>query len=117
MPPKRGDRVAPPGRPNGWETRFATSEAAKGWEDLCRAARSATWEAWIILTERPISPENPARQHRLRGRLARRDIGGRSLEQWQYEVTSGGRVWYCPDPDKRIVWVVSAGTAHPKVTE
>ncbi|KAA8885010.1 hypothetical protein F3087_29610 [Nocardia colli] len=117
MPAKRGDRVAPPARPGGWEARFATSEAAKGWEDLCRAARSNTWEAWIVLTERPTTPENSARQHRLRDRFATRAIGGRTLEQWQYEVTAGGRIWYCPDPDARIVWVVLAGLSHPKGTE
>ncbi|HYS34402.1 MAG TPA: hypothetical protein VEO01_02020 [Pseudonocardiaceae bacterium] len=117
MPAKRGDRVAPPRRPDGWEARFATSDAAKGWEDLCQTARANTWEAWVILTERPTRPENPARQQRLRGHLGNREIGGKALEQWQYEVTSGGRIWYCPDPTRRIVWVVSASTAHPKVTE
>jgi hypothetical protein len=117
MPPKRGDRVAPPGRPGGWEARFATSEAAKGWDELCRSARSNTWDAWVALTERPITPENPARQHRLRGSLGNRDIKGSVLEQWQYEVTAGGRVWYCPDPERRIVWVVLAGPAHPGLTE
>ncbi|GLY21992.1 hypothetical protein [Micromonospora sp. NBRC 101691] len=117
MPAKRGDRVAPPGRPGGWEARFASSEAAKGWEQLCQTARSNTWEAWVVLTERPVTPENPARQHRLRGALAYREVGGKVLLQWQYEVTAGGRVWYCPDPDKRIVWIVSAGPGHPKQTE
>jgi hypothetical protein len=117
MPAKRGDRVAPPRRPDGWEARFATNDAAKGWEELCQAARSNTWEAWIVLTERPCSPENPARQHRLRGDLCSRDVRGRVLDQWQYEVTAGGRIWYCPDPDRRIVWVVQAGTGHPKITE
>lgn len=92
MPARRGDRVAPPGRPGGWETRFATSEAAKGWDELCRVARSNTWEAWIVLTERPTQPENPARQHRLRGRFAAREISGRTLDQWRYEVTAGGRI-------------------------
>jgi hypothetical protein len=53
MGAKRGDRVAPPCRPDGWEARFATSEAAKGWESLCQTARSNTWEAWIVMTERP----------------------------------------------------------------
>ena len=53
MPAKRGDRVAPPARPGGWEARFVSSEVAKGWEDLCRTARSNTWEAWVVLTERP----------------------------------------------------------------
>ncbi|MPZ83316.1 MAG: hypothetical protein GEV28_24150 [Actinophytocola sp.] len=117
MPAKRGDRVAPPRRPDGWETRFATNEAAKGWEELCQAARSNTWEAWIVLTSRPTSPENPGRQHRLRGTFGRREVKGQSLEQWQYEVTSAGRVWYCPDPDHKIVWVTYASTAYPKATE
>ncbi|TVT17414.1 hypothetical protein FNH05_36060 [Amycolatopsis rhizosphaerae] len=117
MPAKRGDRVAPPAPPGGWEARFATSEAAKGWEELCQAARANTWEAWIILTERPEAPENPARQHRLKGSLGIREIGGRTLRQWQYEVTAGGRIWYCPDPERRIVWVILAAAAHPKNTE
>jgi len=99
------------------EARFATSEAAKGWEELCQAARANTWEAWIVLTERPVAPVNPARQHRLSGPLARREVGGRHLDQRQYEVTAGGRIWYCPDPDRRIVWVVAASPSHPKQTE
>jgi hypothetical protein len=114
---KRGDRVAPPRQPGGWEARFATSEAAKGWEELCQAAPANTWEAWVVLTERPIRPENPARQHRLRGSLGSRVVSGQTLDQWQYEVTAGGRVWYCPDPDRMIVWVVTASTRHPKATE
>jgi hypothetical protein len=117
MPAKRGDRVAPPARPGCWEARFATGEGAKGWEDLCRAARSNTWEAWIVLTERPTTPENPHRQHRLRGMYATREVAGVALEQWQYEVTAGGRIWYCPDPDKRIVWITDASCSHPKQTE
>lgn len=117
MPAKRGDRVAPPGRPGAWEARFATSEAAKGWDELCRTARSNTWEAWIVLTERPATPANPGRQHRLRGLLATHEIKGRVLDQWQYEVTSGGRIWYCPDPEAQVVWIVEARTGHPKHTE
>jgi hypothetical protein len=117
VPARRGDRVAPPARPGGWKARFATSEAAKGWEELCRVARGNTWEAWIVLTERPTRPENPARQHRLRGRLATREISGRILDQWQYEVTAGGRVWYCPDEQRHVVWVVAASLSHPKATE
>jgi hypothetical protein len=70
-----------------------------------------------MLTERPTAPENPARQHRLRWELATRQIGAATLDQWQYEVTAGGRIWYCPDPVRRIVWVVMASTAHPKGTE
>ena len=117
MPGKRNDRVAPPGPPDGWEARFATNDAAKGWEQLCSTARSNTWDAFVVLTTRPTDPENRARQHRLKGTLGRRQVHGNTLDQWQYEVTAGGRTWYCPDPDKRVVWVVAASTGHPKVTE
>lgn len=40
----------------------------------------------------------------------------RQLEQWQIEVTGGGRIWYCLDKDNRKVWVVLAGTGHPRAT-
>ncbi|WP_436493850.1 hypothetical protein [Actinokineospora sp. HUAS TT18] len=49
--------------------------------------------------------------------MGSRLVGGRELDQWQYEVTSAGRIWYCPDPDRDIVWIVAASTAHPKITE
>ncbi|QIS14828.1 hypothetical protein [Nocardia arthritidis] len=100
-----------------WEARFGTTEAAKGWEDLCRAAQSNTWEAWISLTERPTTPENPARQHRLRNELSTHVMNGKVLPLWQYEVTGAGRIWYCPDSDRQIVWIVRASVGHPKQTE
>jgi hypothetical protein len=54
---------------------------------------------------------------RLRGSLARRKFGGSELEQWQIEVTGGGRIWYLVDDDAHTVWLVHAGTGHPKATE
>jgi hypothetical protein len=71
----------------------------------------------ILLSERPTRPENQSRQHRLSYEYRRREIGARTLGQWQYEVTSGGRIWYCPDPERRIIWITRAGTGHPKATE
>jgi hypothetical protein len=117
MPAKRGDRVTPPAKPGGWELRYTSSEAASGWEELCRTARPNTWEAFIVLSERPTQPEKPSRQHRLRGEFALRELKGVPLEQWQYEVTAGGRIWYCPDPERRVVWITWAGTGHPKATD
>lgn len=100
MPAKRGDRVAPPARPGGWEARFVSSEVAKR-------------------LGRPV-PNRPL-QH-LGGlgrtdRTAARDIDGRQLDQWQYAVTAGGRIWFCPDESRHIVWITVASTAHPKETE
>src|SRR5262249_55194964 len=117
MPSKRGERAAPPPRPTDWDVLLHSTEAAKGWDELCRTAPGNMWEAWVILRERPTRPVNPERQHILRGSLRARDIKGKVLEQWQYEVTSGGRIWYCPNPDKQLVWVTHAGPGHPKPTD
>jgi hypothetical protein len=70
-----------------------------------------------MLSERPLEPENPRRQHPLKGPLATHCVHGDVLDQWQYEVTSGGRIWYCPDPVKRIVWLIRVGPGHPKETD
>ena len=117
MPAKRGDRVTPPTKPGNWEVRHATADAAKGWEELCRTARSAMWDAWVVLSERPTTPVNRARQHPLRGTLSTREVHKMILDQWQYEVTGSARIWYCPDMDNQTVWVVDVHTRHPKQTE
>ena len=57
------------------------------------------------------------RQHRLKGELGSRVVGGRNLAQWQYEVSGSGRIWYCPDPARRVVWLTLAATGHPRQTD
>jgi hypothetical protein len=57
------------------------------------------------------------RQHPLRGSLATRVVNGIALEQWQYEVTGGGRIWYCIDDERRIAWLTEASPGHPKEPE
>ncbi|MFI8090869.1 hypothetical protein ACIF9R_21530 [Streptomyces sp. NPDC086080] len=47
------------------------------------------------------------RQHQLRGRHATRVWKGAELEQWEYEITSGGRVRYLVSPE--------TSTNHPGV--
>lgn len=115
--PKKNDRVAPPAPPDGWELRYADKGAVDGWEELARLASSNLFRAWEALTYRPDDPSNLGRQHRLRGELGSRMIGGKSLDQWQYEVTGSGRIWYCIDPERRIVWITLAKTGHPNQTD
>jgi hypothetical protein len=62
-------------------------------------------------------PAKDSRHTRLHGDLATKLFEGRDLEQWQIEVTGGGRVWYAVDDEKRTVWLTHAATRHPKVTE
>lgn len=117
MSPKRGDRVAPPARSNEYELRFATNDAAKGWEELCRQAAGNTRVAFEAIRSCPCLLPATERQHRLKHDLARGTHGGRRLEQWQYEVTGGGRVWYLVSHETRTVWLVHAGPGHPKATD
>jgi hypothetical protein len=114
--PKRRDRVAPPPRPDEWDVRFGQTDAAKGWEELCRQAPGNTRDAFELMRSGPRPPQD-SRHQRLRGALAARALGGRELEQWQIEVTSAGRVWYLVDDDTRTVWVMHAGPGHPKAME
>lgn len=44
-------------------------------------------------------------------------VNGEPLEQWQYEVTAGGRIWYCIDARGGTVWMTGASPGHPKATE
>jgi hypothetical protein len=114
--PKRNDRVTPPPEADGWEFRFLTNDAARGWEELCRHAPANLRRAYDAIVGDPTPPTNHPRQHRLRGAFAEEVAKGRPLPQWQYEVTSGGRLWYLVDSERREIWLSYAGTGHPKET-
>lgn len=117
MSPKRGDRVAPPPTEHEFDLRFADAAAVKGWEDLERQASANLRRAWEAIRADPRSRTNPARQHRLKGELGTGTFRGAACERWQYEVTGGGRLWYLIDENSRTVWLVFAGTGHPKLTD
>lgn len=117
MSPKRGDRVTVPPPEQEWDVRFGTSEAVRGWEELCRLALANTRRCLELLRVDPQCNANHDRQHRLRGDLATHRHNGRDLEQWEYEVTSGGRVRYVIDSAEHIVWLVYASPRHPKDTD
>jgi hypothetical protein len=68
--PKRGDRVTVPPPDNEWDVRFGTSEAVRGWEELCRLALANTRRCLETLRAEPRSRVNHDRQHGLRGDLA-----------------------------------------------
>lgn len=113
--PKRRERIAPPPTKAGWDFRYGTSEAVAGWGKVCSAAPANARVAWERITTSP--RDRTDRQHPLRGSLGRRSVNGRELEQWQYEVTGAGRLWYCIDDDSRTVWLMDASPGHPKATE
>ena len=117
MSAKRGDRAAPPPRPGCYALRFAANDAAKGWDELCRQAPANTRAAYDAIEATPCPVPPTSRQHPLKGSLGMDSYGGKTLPQWQYEVTAGGRIWYLVDHDTRTCWIKHAGTGHPKATD
>jgi hypothetical protein len=100
-----------------WDVRFGTGEAVVGWEELRHHALANTRRCLETLRTDPRSGAGHDRQHRLRGDLATHRHNGRQLEQWEYEVTNGGRVRYVIDNHNRVVWLIYASPRHPKDTD
>jgi len=115
---KRGERAPRPRRTTTeWELWFAGSEAARGWEQLCPQASANVARFYDRAIIDPRAAVNPERHGRLKGQLSTASIKGEAFEQWQFEVTAGGRVWYAIDDAKRVVWITLASVGHPKATE
>lgn len=117
MTPKRGDRAAPPPAPGEWTLRFRDSQAADGWEQLCKQASRNTRRAWEELTTFPCPQRMTSRHQPLKGALATVQHRNTSHPQWQYEVTGAGRIWYFADADSQTVWLTVCETGHPKATD
>jgi hypothetical protein len=79
--PKRGNRVAPPPVKGEWEVKFGTSEAAKGWEDLCIQAKAKTREAYELMGSNPRPPQDESHYQLRGGAIAARSFGGRDKGQ------------------------------------
>jgi hypothetical protein len=114
MSSARGDQLPPP---SAWEVRAYDRRSAEGWAQLARQVAANLRRAWFAITEDPRSTRNPARQHRLKGQLSTVRVKGATLEQWQYEVTGGGRIWYAIDDATATLWITLAGTGHPRQTD
>jgi hypothetical protein len=115
--PRRGERAAPPPVAGEYDLRFASNQAAEGWEQLARQAGRNLRRAFGAIRADPRSRSSPDRHHRLKGSLGMATWKGESLERWQYEVTGGGRIWYVIDDARRINWITYAGTGHPAATD
>ena len=102
----------------------ASKKVAEAWDQWAATEPNALADAYDHLAEAPMSYSN--RQTRLAGAYATGTYDGHEYDRWQYEVTSGGRVWYFVDqtssgsgkrrrPGRVIVEKVFPG--HPKGTE
>lgn len=103
--------------PPEWVVKPASSQAEKAWKKALAQEPEIMEAERTRLRTRPLDRnDNPRRTHQLRGSLAERKIQGQRYEQWQHEITGGGRVWYCPDKANRIIYVTHVSLSHPKET-
>lgn len=112
--PKRGQQIPPPPTEDQWDLRYATKESL-AFAEMEKQFPGNSAEAKARLKAAPATRTDV--QKRLRGTLGTRTIGGVEMEQWQYDISSGARLWYCVDPGKRVVWLTLAATGHPRATE
>jgi hypothetical protein len=95
--------------------RAADRQAYQGWQRLLTAVPDNLDRAWVALTSKPRNIDQ--RQHPLKGALGVVKVGGVAMQQCQYEITGGGRIWYAIDDDTRTLWITRAGSGHPKQTD
>lgn len=101
-----------------WVVKPASAKVRKEWRAACAAAPELMDAELARLATRPMDrSDNPRRTARLKGPLGTRSIGGKSIPQWQREITGSGRLWYCPDEKAGIVWITKVSLSHPKQTE
>lgn len=112
--PKRGEQVPPPPKPGEWDVRYATKEAL-AFVEMEKQFPGNCQEAKARLRVAPDARTDV--QKPLRGSLGKRTVRGVQLEQWQYDISSGARLWYCIDRTNRIVWLTLAAAGHPRATE
>lgn len=117
MKGKRGSQAIRPAKNHEWTLRCASREVAEGWENLCKQQPGVIATLYDQLTENPRHVDNRARQDVLRGNLRVEMINGDLLEQWQYKISNGGRVWYAIDDKTRVVWITKASASHPNETK
>ncbi|MGB4779684.1 hypothetical protein [Microbacterium sp.] len=110
---KRGQQVPPPPSGDEWELRYGTKESLD-FPELEKQFPGNCAEAKERLRTAPT--ERTDVQKPLKGRLGTRVFRGVQLEQWQYDISSGARLWYCVDHDAHVVWLTNAAAGHPSAT-
>lgn len=106
-------------RPSGdWTVRPVSEQVHKQWLEAVAAEPELMAAELSRLRTRPLDRSaNPRRTGQLKGALGTRRIGDAALPQWQQELTSAGRLWYCLDKTTRTAWIVMVDLAHPKATD
>lgn len=129
----REERIARPTRTGEWEIVAADKGVAEDWERWAKLEPNALATAYDHLSSSPT--QFSARQKRLEGKTyGTGTYDGSTYHRWQYEATSGGRIFYFvddpthgghqlphrkgrgPKPRRRVI-IDAVHPGHPKETE
>lgn len=129
----REERITRPARTDEWEVVAADKGVAADWDRWSKQERNALAAAYDQLANNPT--EFSSRQKRLAGKTyGTGSYDGKTYDRWQYEATSGGRIFYFvedptaggtkkvarkgrgPKPRRRVI-IEAVHPGHPKGTE
>jgi hypothetical protein len=129
----RDEPIVRPTRTDEWQVMAADKGVAEEWDRWAKQEPNALAAAYDKLASAPT--EFSPRQRKLEGRTMGSGVyEGKTLDRWQYEVTSGGRIFYLVDdptdggrrrperkgrgarPRRRII-IEAVHPGHPKQTE
>ena len=129
----REERIARPARTDEWEVVAADKGVAADWDRWAKQEANALASAYDKLASDPT--ERSSRQKRLEGKThGTGTYDGKTFDRWQYEATSGGRIFYFvddptaggtkkavrkgrgPKPRRRVI-IEAVHPGHPKGTE
>ena len=129
----REERVTRPARTDEFDVVAADKGVAEGWDKWANQEPNALAAAYDQMATKPI--EFSSRQKKLEGKTyGTGTYDGKTYDRWQYEATSGGRIFYFvddpadggrkkverkgrgPKPRKRVI-IEAVHPGHPKETE
>lgn len=129
----REERIPRPARTDEWEIVAADKGVADDWDKWANHEPNALATAYDQLATDPT--QFSSRQRKLEGKTyGTGTYEGKRFERWQYEVTSGGRIFYFVDDptdggrkkperqgrgprQRRRVIIEAVHPGHPKGTE
>ena len=93
----------------------ADRQAGANWATMETQIPKLLADAYNAITMKP--RDVTMSQYQLKDKLSTVTVDGEVYEQWQYKVSGASRLWYAIDDERRILWLTSAGMAHPKTTD
>jgi hypothetical protein len=129
----RDEPIVRPVRTDEWQILAADKGVAEDWDRWAKQEPNALAAAYDQLAIDPT--QFSSRQRKLEGRAMGTGVyEGKTFDRWQYEVTSGGRIFYLvddptdggrrrperkgrgPRPRRRVI-IEAVHPGHPKQTE